>query len=249
MKIITWNLHIKNKYQKDNLEVLIKEETPDIICLQEVSKENKKFLEKLKGYHTLFCEEKISFKKKPTLLENLAILSKYKIKNFKIIKHKVFEDFRSTKRKKFKRHSIESSYIDVEIKKKKIRIFNVHLEFVASPKYRVEQLKYIYSNKDSKSINILCGDFNSFGRMYTNLFFFLLGNISFKEIKDNEKKILNKYFNKNKLMNIFEKSKTFMWHNLQLDYILIPKNIKVSFKKNLNRKNSDHKPLLIEVNI
>ncbi|NJK70788.1 MAG: hypothetical protein HC932_00750 [Thermales bacterium] len=163
MKVISWNMWVKNLDPIGNLKKLIAAESPDIICLQEVKINVLEFVHDglFEGYDYIYG---FDFRKhKGGFYENyyLVTLSKKKILNQKVnkihVNHKTQWSLWDTLMRWDE--SIEFLYADIELGHKKLRIFNCHMELSAGPRLRLEQFDLILKKFVEGSKNIVCGDF------------------------------------------------------------------------------------------
>lgn len=157
LTILNWNIHYFTDYNNKCMFIkqfdYLKEKQPDIICLQEVKcktfeignekcNQLKCIAEKL-GYYYIYINE-------------LAVLSKYKIKHHKYISH--YPNSNS-----FGNRGI---LFQIEINTKNINILNLHLH---NDLFGAEQLLFYYNHlkiiiqeyNNSNQILIIAGDFNS----------------------------------------------------------------------------------------
>jgi len=144
--------------------------------------------------------------------------------------------------------SFEFQYAKIKYQNKIIKIFNVHLEVGAGPYIRFKQFFKTTEYFSSDMEDVVCGDFNIYGKWYKN---FLIGwamGFSFKEMFIDERRRFQKLFKSAGLKNPFYKKITYPTFALQLDHILIPESWEV---KNVtlikNRHGSDHRPIMLEV--
>ena len=248
MKILDWNIYKDNK-KIDSAIDFIKSGDFDIICLQEFPT---KYLDKIKniGYHYKIAEERFVYKKdRPDAVMYQVILSKYDFLSANKIEHDNKHDaFKESK--KHDTFTTESIFVDVNVQGKKYRIFNTHLKCVAGPYCRMSQFNNLLENIDNSNgvNNVICGDFNTFGKPLINFFVWKYFGYRLPEITINEKKLFNTHFELNGFRNVFKNTVTFLKFPLQLDYILIPKKMKIINKKRyLKSYGSDHLPICVEI--
>ena len=254
MKIISYNIYRHNK-QLNNVFNFLQNSNADIICLQEVPKI---FLDKLHSdnpnkYHINYSNEYFikSNKNKSILLYNV-ILSKSKPEKIKEIPHLEHNKFPIYYRwiNKYDKLDIKGIYIDISNKNNdKFRIFNSHLECVASPNFRINQFKNLYTHKSLTRKNIFIGDYNVFSNPLIALFVGLFSNYGSKDYLMIEKNQFKKLFDTLNLQNIFHKKRTFKTLPFQTDFIVTDKNIdfekQTVHKKELN--GSDHFPISVKI--
>ena len=245
MKLISWNIKIKNKKFRKGFDFILKQ-NPDVICLQEVSNpaleywKNTKYniysvrnsLGKKKSRYKLILS-----KKKGTshsfITQNFEIKSPWrKLSNFKF---------------GFDKELHNGIYVDFN----NLRIINLHLDACSGPVYRNIQLRKALRYIAPKKNNIVCGDLNSYGNILINSLLWPPLRYPFKHISANEKKELYKLFKEHKLRDIFKGEKTYVMGPLrfQVDHFLLTKKIKVISKKVYRKKyNSDHRILELNIN-
>lgn len=255
MKIVSYNIYRHNKQLK-NVFDFIQNSNADIICLQEVPKI---FLTKLQNdnpniFRIEFSKEyyiKKNFKKS-VLLYNV-ILSRFPIDKVKQIPHLQHNKFPIYYRwiNKYDTLDIQGLYIDIKDKNnEKFRIFNSHLECVASPNFRINQFKNLYNHKSLKHHNIFVGDYNVFANPFLAVFIGLFSNYRPKDYITIEKNQFKKLFETLHLKNIFHKKRTFKTLPFQTDFIVCDKDLETSkptvHKKELN--GSDHFPISVKIN-
>lgn len=255
MKVISYNIYRHNKQLKKVFN-FIQNSNADIICLQEVPKI---FLKKLQTdnpnkYQINYSNEYFikSNHKKSILLYNV-ILSKYKIDKIKEIPHIEHNKFPIYYRwiNKYDNLDIKGIYIDITTQTgEQFRIFNSHLECIASPNFRINQFKNLYTHKSLNKHNIFVGDYNVFANPFLSLFIGLFSNYKPKDYITIEKTQFKKLFQTLNLKNLFHKKRTFKTLPFQTDFIVCDKNLKTSkptvHKKELN--GSDHFPISVEIN-
>jgi endonuclease/exonuclease/phosphatase family metal-dependent hydrolase len=247
LKILSWNVYCRNR-RFDKALRFIDSHGADVICLQEVPVEILHIIKKESPY---FISEAMSHDhgKKPLKTRNV-IISRYPI-----------QETRSFLFKDEAKHSIKSRvtkltgplefhYVDILLEDKKVRVFNSHLECNTSPRVRAEQFKQVVKESKDDRINIYCGDLNTYGKWYINLFIGYFSNYTFRDIAQSEKKLFSKIFNEYNLFDVFSGHVTYPRFLLQLDHILIPRDIEVISKKVYKQRyGSDHRPVFVEVEI
>ena len=133
--VMSYNVRLFNKYRwidkpnvSSEIERLITEENPDIVCFQEYSTLN---APKLKNYKFKYIYPNPSNNGKSTV----AIFSKLKIKN------KGFIDFNNS--------SNCGVYIDISFQKQDLRIYNLHLE-----SFKLDKVDRITDSNFSKNFKL-----------------------------------------------------------------------------------------------
>lgn len=247
MKILTWNIYKDNRNIGDAIEFL-KVQNADIVCLQEYPLEK---VELLNGLNMQFVTENefLEFKnpkKKPVMLK-MVIASKFPIKSHCIIQHKNIYEYVTRADDRYKNFQANSFYIDIDTGLDKYRVFNTHFKCVAGPYHRLSQFREILENLSQDRHNIVCGDFNTFGKPLVNIFLWKYFGYKLREISIHEGNIFNALFDLYQLKNVFKRMITFWKFPAQFDYILIPTYTDVVSKKRLGLNGSDHFPLLLEI--
>lgn len=254
MKIISWNVWVKNIDSAGNLRRLMDEFDADVYCLQEVTKE---LLEQIHDLEFqildyIYCFDYRKYKDGYYQNYYLVILSKYKIENPKINKISINH---LTKRSLWDRlmkwdESIEFQYADIRIEGTWLRIFNIHLELSAGPNLRLNQFRQVLDYFEDEAINVVCGDFNVYAKPSLN---FLIGwamGFRLVEYVIHERKKFDEMFENHNLINVFEGEITFAERKLQLDHILIPDDVEILDSEVVeNTFGSDHFPLITEIDI
>jgi endonuclease/exonuclease/phosphatase family metal-dependent hydrolase len=254
MKVISYNIYRHNK-QLNNIFNFLQNSSADIISLQEVPKI---FLDKLqtdnpnKYYIYYSTEYFIKLNKNKSILLYNVILSKSKPDKVKEIPHLEHQKFPIYYRliNNYNKLDIKGIYIDITNKKnEKYRIFNSHLECVASPNFRINQFKNLYTHKALNRKNIFTGDYNVFASPVISIFIGIFSGYKPKDYTIIEKNQFKKLFETLNLKNIFHKKRTFKTFPFQTDFIVTDKEIKfdkpIVHKTELN--GSDHFPISVEL--
>ncbi len=250
MKIISWNLCCTNKRYPEIISH-IKKNNVDIACLQEVTEDALFMLKKLKGYDLYPIVVAEGKNKRKNIY--LVILSKHKIKNSKsfVIDEKeprTLWAFAVKSAYGLKKVYHKGHFVDLM----GIRIFNLHLPSTVSPVKRLNGLKKALKQIDESKINIICGDFNTYGIWYFNFFFIIFMKHSIKDLLFNEIKEFKKTFNEYNLNDIFSGKYTVSLLNFKYhgDYILAPNDTEVLYNKTQNNTfGSDHKMILAKLKV
>lgn len=227
----------------------LKNEKFDVICLQEFPIE---YLEKLSSLfsHYIFEKELLVYKngRKKTTRVYTVTISRIPIKNTDVIQHKEFYEEGAKRERRYRNFRAHSIYADIDVGKRKMRIFNVHFKCVAGSHHRFSQFREILHHFDPERENIICGDLNTFSRPIINIFIWKYFGLKVKELFIHEKKSLKRIFDLHKLKNPFENFVTFLKFPVQLDYILLPTLTKmISKRRFLRRRGSDHFPISVEI--
>lgn len=244
-----------NPDQIKSLKTLIGKTEPDIICLQEVTPQTVEFIKLLSNY---YCSRCVDFARPLNNSSNikqeiyLVILSKFQIQNSFFGLNAPYNPNSLLAKFKGINQPREFQYVDIidsnnKYSNNKFRIFNLHLEMATGSKRRLQEFGNILAHKNIDSTNLFCGDFNIFSRPMLN---FLIGwglGLSAKEYFMDERLQFNKLFATHNLDNIFSRKITYPKFRLQLDHILVPKNLQYQDKYVLSSCGSDHRPIMVEL--
>ncbi len=244
MKIITWNIYKKNK-NIPKAVAFLKKQKADIICLQEFPDTHLDLIRNFVG-HVAMCEEVWIYKDNRRQATRLytVIISKFPIKQHVIIPHKNTYGHIS----RYKHFQADSSYIDIDAPEGLFRVFNSHFKCVTGPLHRLFQFEEVVGHLSPERHNIICGDFNTFGKPLVNIFLWKLFGYKTHEIAINENKNLAKMLSAYGLQNPLQRQVTFWKFPVQLDYILVPAHVEVKKKRAFSRPHgSDHFPLMLEI--
>lgn len=245
LKILQWNIWFKE--DPKNIASEIKRINPDIVCVQEVSKHEKKSpqidtaeeIAKLTGLG-LFYHDSATWDNRPEkTAQGNAIFSKYPFSNASF---SYVHDFNHNPKDATEEGRL---YLEAEVLvgDKKITISTTHLSYSPSfeitdeRKKEVDNLVEIIKNK--KENYIFTGDLNSAPDSYT--------------IKSLEKYLKNtgpEYEEKTWATKLFDyhgfKEDKLNW---RIDYVFATKDVKVISSKIIDTPYSDHLPILVEVEV
>lgn len=240
MKLIIATFNIQNKYKiKDysgidsygdhviELVNFINDNNIDIIGIQELTSNYKKRLVKL-----INKKYKIVGKYRFTCLGNLIpIIKKYNETN-SIITNKEILSTRTIHLPFFPRLPRIVTTINLKIKNKEIRVINTHLEHREKTIRSKQLMRIIKLLKKNNKDTILMGDFNA-----------VVEDIEFKKFMEELKNLNYKRID----INI----PTHRIRNHPIDHIFIPNKWEINNINipKLNKKISDHKPIIVEVTI
>ena len=241
MKVVSFNIYKRNKKLETVLS-FIKDGEFDVVCLQEVPIEVVENFLQLAPYSHV-ADEYVEYGRTGRIDHlKLVILSWLPITKTTVTKHKKHE----TNSKKYRQFELEFQSVVVRYKRKLIRINNVHFKCVAGPLYRLESLDEVIESLPSVRRSIICGDFNTFGRIWTNIFLYKIFKYSKSEVLINEYQALNDKIIQHNYHNSLEGLSTFSRLPLQLDYILVSKDMLVLERvKYKQRFGSDHHPIMV----
>lgn len=195
----------------------------DIMATQELTK---RFINELKTSLKDNIIGKYRFK---NISNYIPGISKFNETNSIITKHSII--YSKTKRLPFLFDIPRIMNIaDIKVNNKVFRVISTHLSH-RNRKVRVKQLNKLYKELINHDNIILMGDFN-----------ITTDDIDFKSFID---KIKNKY----KRVDLNES--THKVESKSIDHIFIPNNYKIINKKvlNIKEKISDHKPIIVEIEI
>jgi endonuclease/exonuclease/phosphatase family metal-dependent hydrolase len=254
MKVISYNIYRHNK-KLTKVFNFLQNSNADIICLQEVPKI---FLDKLlsdnptKYYINHSSEYFTKSNKTHSILLYNVILSKLKPDKIKEIPHLEHDKFSIYYKwiNKYDKLDIKGIYIDITTNNnQKFRIFNSHLECVASPNFRINQFKNLYTHKSLNRKNIFTGDYNVFASPTFSIFISIFSGYKPKEYTIFEKNQFKNLFQSLYLRNIFHKEGTFKSFPIETNFIVIDKDI--NFKMPIVHKSeltdSDNFPISVEI--
>ena len=234
--VMSYNVRLFNKYRwidnpnvPNEIENLIVEANPDIVCIQEYSSETAPELNK---YKFRYIYPNPSRENKSTV----AIFSKYKIKS------KGFIDFYNS--------TNCGVYIDILFRRQKLRIYNLHLE-----SFKLDKVDSITNSSFSKNFKLKFDEVSNKQMEQINIFYKTdkfndnpsiiavdLNNTQFSEAY----KILTR--NKN---DAFHKAgaglgETYKYSfiPLRIDFLFSDKKLKINSFKVMRKNLSDHYPII-----
>lgn len=248
MKLVTWNVSKDNK-QLDTLVNFLKEGYFDVVCLQEFPRGKLSSLSTL-NMKQVFGEERYSYSRKEETADlSLVILSSAEFKKYEVIEHEnPYKNFDRELNHHYQTFKTDFLYVDLDFGGLSYRIFNSHLRCVAGPKYRISQFGEIIKHLHPERQNIICGDFNIFGKPLINAFVGNFCGYTKEELGVDEGKLFNQVFEMYGFKNVFKGSKTFTRLPFQLDYILVPYDSRIiDTRVEKNTFGSDHFPLIVEL--
>ena len=267
MKIVSWNIFRNNFGALSRSSKIILKQDPDVICFQEFPANKLNLLERIYFNYNIFYGKDFFInenkKKNKYFYYNIIMVKK----SLNVVKVDKIEHIRPLVKsdnylknsnfylyfKKFTKFENESVFVDLLYKNKQIRIINSHFFAIAPPSVRINQFKEVLNFLLDNTI--LIGDFNTFGDLYNKKFISPLlkqfsGVYSKEDNSINDSFEIQKISLKNGFENPFEKIRTFTYFSkkTQIDYILIPGNLKLVEKKILikNFTLSDHFCLFLE---
>lgn len=251
MKIISWNIWDKNKNLEESL-ALVFSKKPDIVCLQEFRKDQVSLLEKYPDYDYFLAEDISPLIKHKLYLEcYLVVMAK---KEYKLSEAKISYPQQKKNSLLYKILQVDEGrefiQLDIDFKNNKYRLFNVHFSSATNPAARINQLNAILNRFSDDRVNIICGDFNAFGKFLINLAIGWLYGFGLKDLFLNESKIIKKIIAGKKLKDIFADRITYLLLKQKLDYMIIPQELpaeKTELCEN-SLQYSDHYMLAAEIN-
>lgn len=234
--VMSYNVRLFNKYRwidnpniSSEIEKLILEENPDIICIQEYSRE---MAPELKKYEFRYIYPNPSRGKKSTV----AIFSKLKIKNTGFID--------------FKNSSNCGIYIDITFRKQNLRVYNLHLE-----SFKLDKVDSITNSSFSKNFKLKFDEVSS--RQIDQINFFkktdkFNNNPSIIAVDLNNTQFSESY-------KILSRKKNDAFHTagsglgetykysfipLRIDFLFSDKKFKINNFKVIRNNLSDHYPII-----
>ena len=258
MKIVSWNVN-SVRARINNIFNYIKDESPEILMLQEIKTQNENFpYEEFKkvGYHSYVYGQKS--------YNGVAIISKTEIKN---INNGLIKD-------ELKQSRIISG--EIQFKKKKIELINIYVPNgnpVQTEKYEYKKnwiKKFISMIKKKIYINsnlIIAGDFNiipeeidvydfkryendALGKLEIRKKFRELLNLGFKDVYRLKNKNKQEYTFWDYFAGSWQKN-----YGMRIDHFLLSNNlienvstININKKPRSKTKPSDHTPIELKIN-
>ncbi len=228
------NYNMRDENINEKFEALIIDQNPDIICLQEFSPRKRLPYVEDNYPYSYIHRETSKANKVP-----LAIFSKHPILN------KVSINFPNT--------GNNAVFVDVELQKDTIRIFNIHLQSLkvrpgsfkreqpqqllarigASYSLQLQQVKTVKKySEESPYKNIICGDFNN--TQYSGIV-----NLLKQDMKDS-------FLEKGKG---YGRTYNFKFLPFRIDYIMVDKSFEVLDHQNFDIELSDHYPIMASIQL
>ncbi|MBI1998806.1 MAG: endonuclease/exonuclease/phosphatase family protein [Parcubacteria group bacterium] len=245
--LVNWNVWVFNK-DTETIIRFIAEQNADVVCLQEVSAPLLVELKRRTAYHIFTARDAYHRSNGDRTPSFLVILTRRRVVGADAVR------FRKQKKRTFLarflgiEEGLEFHYADIVSESgRHLRIFNVHLECITSPRRRILQFREVCRRLDS-GVNIVCGDLNVLRVWYGFFLRLILG--SWKELWEREHEFFAHVFKENNFLNIFEGEVTHDFTGDQLDYVLVPKEMKIISQCVFpNPHGSDHKPMRVEIGI
>lgn len=252
LTLLNWNVWCDNG-DLDRITEFIRASDADIICLQEVTESLCSKIAELPSYALVEARDSYHWKNGAKIPLLLVILSRLKIRRARAVKFR-----RQPKRSLIARflgyeECLEFQYAEVVLPHPSgqgmpFRVFNAHLESVAGPKLRIARFAQVLRFLEDGKKNIICGDLNILRTWYSWAWRFIVG--SWDELWMAEYEVFGKMFARRGFVNVFDGETTHAWSGSQLDYILVPNEMKV-IRHTLfeDTHGSDHKPMLVELSL
>jgi len=242
MKFATWNLFAKNDQQTSAISFLIKEKV-DFACLQELRSETIKYLENSDLYHLNYCTSHCQSGRDISL----AIVSKLKPINTKKITINNGPNTILSRICGLDYRKISFLCNDYQINGWNLRLFNVHLPFGSAPSQHLFLLEKILDELNN-DINIICGDFNSFGHFPWKFLLGLINGSRWTDYRKNEIQSIKKLLGRFNLKLSSENSITYPLCRTHIDHIIIPDNWRsYQYKAYKKSYGSDHKLIILDI--
>src|SRR3989344_6197884 len=245
LTLLNWNVWLFNK-DTETIISFIAEQDADVVCLQEVSAPLLAELKRRTAYHIFTARDAYHRSNGDRTPSFLVILTRRRVVGADAVR------FRKQKKRTLLarflgiEEGLEFHYVDiVSTNGMCLRIFNVHLECITSPRRRILQFREVCRRLDSGA-NIVCGDLNVLRVWYGFFLRLILG--SWEELWEREHELFARVFKENNFLNIFEGEITHYFTGNQLDYILVPKETAIVSPHIFpDSRGSDHKPMRVEV--
>ncbi len=250
MKVLNWNLLCNNKNQVKSLSYIMST-SPEVVCLQEVRSDTLQYLRKQSMYQFFIARDfitKTHFHCHEAyflviLVKKGILVKAHHIRHIPhLTQHSIWDKImRWTE-------TLDYQWVELLIEKKLYQVINVHLEVGAGPNLRQKQFNHIVENRNKTDNLIICGDFNLFGRWYISPIVGWGMGFSVPEMLLNERAMFEQLFLNYGLQNVFRNQVTFPFFRLQLDHILVDKNLTIG--TNLVYPYtflSDHRPLEVKI--
>ena len=256
MKIYSWNILYRNQELNSAFE-FISHSDFDIFCLQEVPGTFLKRLQTL-PYHCAFRTDVERFLPEGVVHNYVVTLSKYPVTAQGEIPFPEYWS-RLPLRTRLFVHLMPSRYfskirnrgglyVDVLLREKNVRVFNLHL-ILAHPIWRLREFELAMAERDASRSTIVCGDFNTLEKPYIALLNWILGGrISDVLFYNRERTHIEKCFVAHELTNALASEVTHTLSRSQLDHILVSHSLSIKNASVLpERCGSDHHPIRVEI--
>lgn len=253
MKIITWNVRIKNR----RILSLIRHAlsfAPDVLCLQEVPEFLLPELKKL-GYFLTYSYDFIGKTKIHTGIN--CILTKQKPVSTQTVTYNtslrpsiMTRVLYTTLRKITETHS--APIVHIRYGKKILQIASVRLSCAVGKSERIRSLTNLMAAMHTGHLPIICGDLNVLDPFLFNVLSGWLRGFTLRGYFSHERRDIERFFARMGLSNIFMGTATYITTipRIQFDHILIPKNIYPT-QSFIGKKlfGSDHRMLFAEIHL
>ena len=256
MRIISWNVFVKNRKIKKGIYYILSLH-PDIICLQEVPHAIMPWLATLRGYTVSSCFD-WKHRRKSTKHAYVCTLTKQKPIRVRI--HQFgpgkIRSIMNTVLYGLILHNIEQHNALVVILKTpvgKLQIANTRLSCASNIISRLEMFHIMIQTIRRKDIpTMYCGDFNVVDSKIFKLFTGWLRGFHIFDYRINERIAFEILFAKERLVNIFRGKSTIFVNRplLQFDHILVPALFTTQSHTVLRKRyGSDHRVLIADINV
>ncbi len=249
MKVLSFNVNKKNPALGPLIKFL-KGQDADLICLQEYPAKELRRLRAFTGYHLHTADERFVHKFLPKRDRRLllVILSKFPIQNAEAVRHLQHRALPLRHQIAYEEVAVHFHFVDItDNHGRSLRVFNCHLECTTTPVQRLAQFKEIARHQEQGRVSVFCGDFNTFSTPLVSPFVFWLFGYKTEHLAVHEPARFRDLFETLALQNPLHKQWTFSLLPIQLDYILLPKRLKVQDATMLpDTYGSDHHPITVE---
>jgi endonuclease/exonuclease/phosphatase family metal-dependent hydrolase len=218
LKVATWNAFISNP-ERNHLLAFIRQVDADVFAFQELTLANVLLLKDLTGYQTWFVEDY----QDQGVRTWLGIVTRIPAWHHNVCTHNPTRRTSPSIIGKLNRwvENIQSQSIVFGLERR-LRLINIHLSAAASPTRRKEELAAIADGHFHEGEHlILCGDFNSAARLWTNLAAGLFLGFEPCDFFRNEIKSLNAFAATHGLSSCLSGVVTYPRFDLQLDHIFV----------------------------
>jgi endonuclease/exonuclease/phosphatase family metal-dependent hydrolase len=256
MRIITWNLRYDNKRTVEAVQNAL-QYNPDVLCLQEVPQETLAWLQKLEGY---YVNSSYDFTHLKDARKNGYICTLTRLEPIDILEITYDDDTYTSLLNKIyylklahnqERHT--ALVVCINTKQGQLQIVNTRLSCAIGTLDRLLEFKTMEEKIHYQQIpTIFCGDFNVVDSKWFNWVTGWIRGFARYDYQINERQSFESLFNEANLVNIFHGYSTIFLNKplLQLDHILIPKDMTVTYKE-ISQKcfGSDHRMLLADISL
>ncbi|MBI1364239.1 MAG: hypothetical protein GC134_09665 [Proteobacteria bacterium] len=251
LRVLSWNLYHYNKKLGTAVKA-VKRLKPDVVCLQEVHPDAFPMLEALDGY-TLHKARDFHEDHNGILTEQsyLVILSRLPVSRHHVVNHGEAPSDSIVGWLTKWVECVESQSVTVQTDEGPVTVVNCHLSCAVSMKHRQVEMAEVMAGHvgDSQNPVVLCGDFNTLGRPWTNLIAGWVFGIRWAELFVNEQDLFDAFCARHGFVQLFQHVLTHPLTFGNLDHILITaKNLRCDYRRiGRQRYGSDHRMLVADL--